>query len=197
MKNALVILLSLVSSAAAFAQGETPPPPPPSSEGVAVAEVPASAPASIVSDRSIGVHVAANIGLFEVDAQYGHFYAFAAGNLGVPILTDGATGFGMAGLGYSIALSSPGESMWYLDLMALGTAGRTRTDNAIVGGGLGLGFRYLHRSGFTFSTKVPIFGATAEPVSAPFSGFNGAQSLSTFYLASLISLPVVSIGYRF
>jgi hypothetical protein len=151
-------------------------------------------PVNIVSDKSIGVHVAANIGLFEVDGQYGHFYTFAAGNLGVPMITNGQVGFGMIGAGYSVPLSQPSDSMWYLDLLALGTAGRVSQDQLVAGAGLGIGFRYLHRSGFTFSAKLPVFGATTALSG---QGFDGASSLGAFYLANLVSLPAISIGYRF
>jgi hypothetical protein len=188
MLRALATLAGLFLSSLAVAQeAEQPPPPPPQ---IAV-ETP---PASIVSDRSIGVHVAANIGLFSVDGQFGHFYAFGAGNLGVPIISEGQVGFGMMGAGYTFALSSPGESMWYMDLLALGTAGRLG-DSVIGGAGIGVGFRYLHRTGFTFSLKAPIFGATAQ-----LSGnmpYSGASAVGNFYLANFVSLPAVSVGYRF
>jgi hypothetical protein len=195
MKSALVTLAALFLSSLSYAQEaqeaaprEPLPAPPPV---VTVEPPPTVAP---VSDHSFGIHVGANIGLFEIDGQHGHFYAFGAGNLGVPILTDGRVGFGMIGAGYTFALSSPGESMWYMDVLALGTAGRV-DPSVTIGGGIGIGFRYLHRSGFTFSAKVPLFGATGQ-VSGNY-GYSGAAALGNFYLASAVSLPVVSLGYRF
>jgi hypothetical protein len=149
-------------------------------------------------DRSIGAHVAVNVGLFALDAQLGHFYAFGAGNLGVPLLTDGRAGFGMIGAGYTFALGPITESHWQVDMMGLATAGRIDSYQTLGGVGVGVGFRYLHTSGFTFGAKIPVFGATL-PLggSSPFGGpYTGAASLGNFYLASFITLPCVSFGYR-
>jgi hypothetical protein len=180
MKTALITLFITAATAVSAQESNevvSPPPPPPSA----------------VSERSVGIHVGANVGLFELDAQFGHFYAFGAGNLGVPMITDGSVGFGVIGAGYTVPLSAPSESMWYLDLLALGTAGRN-DERTVAGAGVGFGFRYLHRSGFTFSVKVPVFGATTA-LSGP--GMDGATSLGHFYLANLVSLPLLSVGYRF
>ena len=86
--------------------------------------------------------------------------------------------------------------MWYMDLLALGTAGRI-DPSIVLGGGIGVGFRYLHRSGFTFPAEVPLFGATAQGSGNNSYGYSGAAALGNFYLASAVSLPMVSIGYRF
>lgn len=195
MNRTLTLLTALLTSNLALADeaGDAPlePPTPPPQ-----LTAPAPDPVSVVSDRSIGVHVAVHIGLFAVDAQAGHFYGFAAGNLGMPLVTDGRTGFGMIGAGYSFALSPPSESMWFMDALFLATAGRVG-DQALLGGGVGVGFRYLHRSGFTFGAKLPVFGATAQLSSSTPGGYSGAAALGNFYLANLVSLPAVTFGYRF
>jgi hypothetical protein len=185
------------------------PPPPPSTEPAAApVAVPAPAvappvtgrdavaPAEVVSDRSFGVHVAVNLGLFAVDLQQGHFYGFAAANAGVPLVSNGSVGAFAIGLGYSTPLSRPEESMWFMDFFvdALpGWWGQGGSIAPVVGVGAGLGFRFLHRSGFTAGFKIPVFGASFSSM----SGFSTSQSVGMYYLFSLIALPIVSFGYRF
>lgn len=146
----------------------------------------------------MGIHVGLNLGLVAFDVHQGHVYAFVAANLGVPLVSNGSVGAFALGFGYSTALSRPDESMWFMDVFVealpgwLRTSGFTTVD-LVVGVGGGLGFRYLHPSGFTVGFKVPAFGAsfTTRP------NADGPQSVGSFYLFNLITLPIISFGYRF
>lgn len=185
------------------------PPPPPSAEPTATpapTTVPPAVapplygrgpamPKEVVSDRSFGIHVGVNLGLFAVDFQLGHFYGFAAGNAGVPLVSNGSIGAFAIGLGYTTPLSHPDESMWFMDFFVDALPGWATQGGAeaVVGAGVGLGFRYLHRSGFTAGFKIPVFGASFSTA----SNYSTSQSVGMFYLFSAIALPIISFGYRF
>lgn len=184
------------------------PPPPPPIEAApppaavpppAVAPVYPPAPREVVSDHSIGIHVGVNLGLFAFDVHQGHFYAFAAANAGIPLVSNGSIGAFAIGFGYSTTISRPDESMWFMDFFVEALPGwqqqnaRFGTADLVVGVGGGLGFRYLHRSGFTMGFKLPVFGASFSTQ----SNFSAAQSVGVFYLFNGIALPIISFGYRF
>ncbi len=77
-----------------------------------------------VSEHSFGIHTGVNIGLVQLDAQYDHFYGYASTTLGIPLITNGNDFIGNVGLGYTVALSSPAESMWFFDMYAQGLGGK-------------------------------------------------------------------------
>lgn len=155
--------------------------------------------------RHVGVHVGVNVGLFAVDVQAGRFYAMLAGNAGIPLLTNGSFGAFSGLVGYSVPLKRSRRSQWKLDMNlhlqggftadylynALAT-GPNRIDYGHIGGGVVLGFRYEHDSGFSMGFRAPLFGYS-------FSRANRALSsgVSLYYLGAAVSLPVVSFGYRF
>ncbi|MEW5742385.1 MAG: hypothetical protein AB1938_25940 [Myxococcota bacterium] len=183
------------------------PPPPPSVPPPSASPVPPPAavaaprpvavpPEELVSDRSVGIHIGVNLGLFAFDVHQGHFYGFASGNAGIPLVTNGQVGAFAIGLGYSTPLSRPSESMWFMDFFLEALPGWWTSQGApgaVVGLGGGMGFRYLHRSGFTAGFKVPVFGAAFSVE----SNVSSAQSVGFFYLFNGVALPIVSFGYRF
>lgn len=185
----------------------TAPPPPPPVEAAPPPAVPAPAvgPATVappprepVSDHSIGIHVGVNLGLFAFDVHQGRFYAFAAANAGIPLVSNGSIGAFALGFGYSTPISRPDESMWFMDFFVEALPGwqqsfNFNTPDLVVGVGGGLGFRYLHRSGFTMGFKLPVFGAAFSTQAT----FSAAQSVGAFYLFNAIALPIISFGYRF
>jgi hypothetical protein len=153
------------------------------------------------SERSVGIHVGVNLGLFAFDVQRDHFYGFVSGNLGIPLVTNGAAWAVILGAGYSLPISSPEQTRWVMDF--LGTVapggssmswGPTSFYTAV---GVGLGFRLLHASGFTLGFKIPVFGMAFGPAVGGRESFRGDVSVGSYYLASGVSLPVVSFGYRF
>lgn len=183
-----------------------PPPPPPIEAAPPPAAVPAPAvapaytpaPREVVSDHSVGIHVGVNLGLFAFDVHQGRFYAFAAANAGIPLVSNGSIGAFALGFGYSAALSRPDESMWFMDFFVEALPGWQQsfnfsTPNLVVGVGGGLGFRYLHRSGFTMGFKLPVFGASFSTQ----TNFSASQSVGAFFLFNAIALPIISFGYRF
>lgn len=178
---ALVSLLSLPTLAQELAA-----PPPPPLEAAPPAAVP-----TVVKDTSVAVQVGFNLGLLAVEVQAGHFYGFGAGNVGIPLVTNGQAGAFAIGLGYTFALSTPSESMWFMDLYGLGNPGWLG-GSILMGIGAGIGVRFLHRSGFTLGFKLPIFGAAVSS-----AGTTTAAAVGLFYLANAIALPVFSLGYRF
>jgi hypothetical protein len=153
----------------------------------------------IVNNTSLSIQLGVNVGLLAVDIQVRNFYAFAAANLGVPLLTNGDMGAFAAGAGYTIALSRPSESMWFMDFLGIANPawmGRNWQSNKLqagIGLGAGVGLRYLHHSGFTLGLKLPLLGGFI---------YNGgpqevSKTVGYFFLANAIALPVVSLGYRF
>lgn len=216
-----VTVAVLLCATVAFAQATSPPPPPPpppppsGSDQVANPAPTEPPPPAAAADSTtavappsqtyFGVHVGLNLGLVSVDAMINRFYVFAAGNFGVPLVTNGGVGAVIAGIGYNIAISQPGDSMWFMDFIGMVPVGWLQTGcfvspcpNQPYGGfGVGVGFRLLHRSGFTLGFKIPVFGFTVGPAASAGSGFQGASSVGLFYLAALIALPLVSFGFRF
>jgi hypothetical protein len=154
-----------------------------------------------VSERSFGIHTGVNIGLIQLDAQYDHFYAYASTTLGIPLITNGNDFVGNVGLGYTVALSSPAESMWFFDMYAQGLGGKmalsTNTPSSYGALGLGVGLRYLHRSGFTIGFKLPVFGVSFGDAVSSNGSFNGASSLGGYYLGNLMSSAPLTLGFRF
>jgi hypothetical protein len=188
----IACILVLVVSIPALAQTAPPPvtlpPAPPAEVTVAAEPAPAVEP---VRDVSLSIQLAVNVGLLSVDVQVRRFYVFAAGNIGVPLLSHGLIGAFAMGAGYTFALTSPSDSMWFMDLFGLANPG-WMNGSPFIGLGAGLGFRYLHRSGFTMGLKVPLLGGVIG------ANQNGtAAAVGYFFLANAIALPAVSFGYRF
>ncbi|MEW5740524.1 MAG: hypothetical protein AB1938_16470 [Myxococcota bacterium] len=175
--------------------------PPPAVAPVAVPpteKAPLFPPVNIADQIHFGVHAGVNIGLIALDLHVRRSYTFFAGNMGVPLVTNGELGATALGSGYSFPLSPPDESMWVLDVFGVANPGwRTTYDQfggyskqAFVGLGVGIGFRLLHWSGFTLGIKVPIFGAAIN------GGTRSSDWVGIFYLANVIALPIVSFGYH-
>jgi hypothetical protein len=185
-----------------------PPPPAPVPAPIAVTPAPApvapvpvmAAPEQPLGD-STSVFAALNVGLFGVDVHRGHFYGFLSGNVGVPILTNGSFGAFALGAGYAMKLTESEGSGWFMDFFGEVNPGWQQTydyttfsnytNQPFCGVGVGLGFRYLHKSGLTLGFKIPIVGFAIN------GGSSGAASAGTYYLANLVALPIVSIGIRF
>lgn len=195
----LALVLAVLSTPAA-AQ-ESAPPPPPQVEAEAAPQIEAAPP----STRYFGVTLAANLGLVGIEAQVGSLYAFASANLGIPLLTDGTEGGGAIGIGYTRALSTPRESMWYFDAFATvlpgfhSAMGGGWRGEFVCGIGLGAGVRYLHRSGLTVGFKVPLLGVAVGPGTRSLytADYRTSEMTARFYLGALIGLPIASVGYRF
>src|SRR5450432_1575468 len=186
----------LLGALPALAQdtASAPPPPPPASAPAPEATVSEAAVSGekAVSTHSFGIHTGVNVGLVQVDAMYDHFYGFASTTLGVPLLSSGDIAIGNVGLGYTTALSSPGESMWYFDIYGQGLAGKMNLSGLQSGSGfgaigLGVGIRYLHRSGFTVGFKLPVFGVSFGDAVSSGGSFNGPNSLAYYYLGNVLS----------
>ena len=218
----LVTSLVLVTLAQSGALSVPPPPPPPTVEqpmprhppDVLMPEPgddPLPRPTRPLSEKSFGLYLGVNLALIGVELQVGRFYGFVAGNIGIPLVTNGGLGAAVLGLGYNVPLSAPGESMWFMDFYGEALPGWVsvyRYDTPygaqgtpFVGLGIGVGFRFLHRSGFTLGFKVPIFGLAVGPGAGGVGNTGlaptGSQLVGTYYLANLIALPIVSLGFRF
>jgi hypothetical protein len=213
-----LVLVALALGSAAWAQDATPAPEPMPAQPipdappvVAGAPMPQPKPLAPVEPAPlfpkenaaagvhVGVHAALNVGLLSVDLHVDRSYTFIGGNIGVPLLSNGSIGAFSLGSGYSLPLSPPDESMWVLDLFGVVTPGwQARWDpfytvysnTPFVGLGVGVGFRYLHWSGFTFGIKAPVFGAAIN------GGASTSESVLTFYLSGLIAVPIISFGLR-
>lgn len=147
---------------------------------------------------TFGLHAALNLGL-ALDVHRGSVYGFASGNIGLPAVSKSPLGMFAIGLGFSAPLTSS-ESPWYFDCFAFTVPGWQKIPGLVrappfIGLGVGLGFRWVHRSGFTLGFKVPLAGmAFGEGAGvAP----TVSQYVATFYYASVFALPVVSLGYSF
>ena len=77
------------------------------------------------------------------------------------------------------------------------TYNRYDSYDPFVGVGAGIGFHYTSPGGFSIGVKLPVIGAAAGNYGLN-GGSNGVGIAAGFYyLASAMSLPVFSVGYRF
>ena len=64
----------------------------------------------------------------------------------------------------------------------------------------GFGLRFAAASGFTFAVKLPVFGYAFRGGHSPY-GYDPPHRTSFgigfYYLAGIMGLPLISIGYRF
>ena len=113
-----------------------------------------------------GLHVSLT-GAVGLDLEFGHSYSFAAASVLIPISSRGRAALFGGGTGVTFDLSRWPTARWTLDFFAFFVGGweprscfigpcAQVTDTVLIPG-VGLGFRYLHRSGFTFAVKLPLF----------------------------------------
>lgn len=192
MRRSRLVMSLLLLSAPALAQSTA---------------LPTTSPDDPSTGTWVGAFAALNVGLVGADLQVGRSYSFIAGNAGIPMLLAGDFGAFALGSGVAVRLSSPGESVWVLDIFGLINPGwHTRSVSCDMSGcaaekapylglGVGIGFRYLHWSGFTFGLKAPIFGGAINASSTD-TAASSADAVSLFFLSNLVALPIVSVGYR-
>jgi hypothetical protein len=164
--------------------------------GLQLAEAPATTsapdlslppPPPIVHNRHFGLQLGLAPAV-TLDVEAGHFYGFLSADVVLPMADTSLLGFS-GGAGATFALSA--RSRWNIDIFAhLDVARLTDYD---VGGGVGLGFHYTANNGFTLGFKIPILGYS----SVGGSNSTSADSVALYYLGAVMSLPVISLGYRF
>ncbi|MFN0063141.1 MAG: hypothetical protein ACKVPX_11580 [Myxococcaceae bacterium] len=105
------------------------------------------------------------------------------------------------GAGYSLPINTIGQARWVMDFLGTIAPGGFSPDwgptNFYTALGVTLGFRMLHPSGFTLGFKIPVFGMSFGPAISRGGLFRGDASVGTYYLSSGLSLPIMSLGYRF
>ena len=157
--------------------------------------------------RHVGISLSISPGV-SLDLDYGLFRAFA--NIGVvlPLATEGEIVPFSVGAGLGIPLSKRRPSLkldvfGYLAAMTdtkavrpyIGSGSVTSSTIADLGFGVGIGLHHTWNNGLTLGGTVPILGYSIRV------GNSSQQSISTrtayFYLASVTSLPLFFIGYRF
>lgn len=133
------------------------------------------------------------------DFEFGMFYMFLSAS---PLATLASSGnvFGFcAGAGLSITL----PSRWHFDVFAdvaplwwKGGPSSFGQEASYVGLGVGIGFHYTSPRGWAIGFKAPLLGA-APTLGGTGSGYDVTAATEMFYLANVVSLPMVSLGYRF
>jgi hypothetical protein len=165
-------------------------------------------PSATVCERSFGLHLGINGGTLGAEWQHGHvmgFVSFSAAVTVIAVATAGSYGshFGAVagGGGYTFPLSYPGRSMWFMDvfgeLVPSWYHQPFQGDQVHFGIGAGIGLRFLHESGFTFSVKVPVLGyAIGGHDELGFNAPDPQAGAGLFYMFSLLGTPIISFGYR-
>jgi hypothetical protein len=126
-----------------------------------------------------------------LDLEKGYFYGFLNADIVLPMASAGGLLAFAAGGGVSFALTA--HSRWRMDVFAHFTPVSFSTSDWYVSAGVGLGFHYTAANGFTLGFKTPILGYAAR-----LSGdTNAATGVALYYLAGVMGLPVISLGYRF
>jgi hypothetical protein len=171
--------------------------------------------------RHVGVQVYAGPGNFMLDLEHGPFYGFVGTSIGYPLIFSGKFErspddydsddqylAAVVGLGGSWKISA--RSNWRFDFT--GTLTPTWWGGFSMGIGIAAGFHYTSPSGFTVGFKIPVFGvapgcnevfgdrdydsATGASHGCP-KVTEGAELVGNYYLQAGMSLPIVSLGYRF
>ncbi len=150
-------------------------------------------------NRHIGLQIFAGPGNLMIDFDYRPFYGFVGSSFGYPFIFSGHYGAGAIGLGGTWRFSL--RSNWSVDVF--GMLLPTWWDGFSCGIGAGFGFHYTSPIGFTVAFKIPFFGlAPGNIFSNSYSGNSGSiNSGSTligyFFMEAGMSLPIISMGYRF
>lgn len=173
------------------------PPPVDVAASVREEEGPKSKPAA----RHVGVHIGLPPGVaFDVD--YGNFHAFISTSLLFPIASSGQMFAFTAGAGPTFALTD----RWHFDLFfhlapmfwqqyyySVGNTSGLRFE-PFLAAGVGMGFHYTAPSGWCVGITLPLLGGAA----GNYPAFNDSVGIAAayYYLASAMSLPGFSFGYR-
>jgi hypothetical protein len=150
--------------------------------------------------RFVGVQFSL-LGTVAVDVDYKNFHAFASTNLLFPILTAGGSGTwltGAVGAGASWPLGDTGR--WRLDVFGHVAPLRTTSYYTYLGVGVGAGFHYTARSGFTLGFTLPIVGFASRFGTSTYgydASFRYNDSVAYYYFAGISGMPIVTMGYRF
>jgi hypothetical protein len=159
-------------------------------------------PAETQKPRYFGVHLGMAPGV-ALDVDYSYFHAFASTSFLFPLVTSGQvfTAF-TAGVGATFPLNEH----WRFDLFGhvapmfwqqygYSTGGQQLTPYVAIG--VGMGFHYTASSGWCIGVKLPLLGG-AVTGDRPYGGTSSVgEAVGYYYLASAMSLPVFSFGYRF
>ncbi len=150
--------------------------------------------------RFVGVQFSL-LGTIAVDVDYKHLHAFASTNVLFPILTAGGSGTwltGAAGVGGSWPLGDTGR--WRLDVFGQVLPLHTTSYYTYLGVGVGAGFHYTARSGFTVGFTLPVVGFATRFGTSTYgydASFRYNDSVAYYYFAGISGMPILTMGYRF
>jgi hypothetical protein len=146
-----------------------------------------------LTDLKYGFHLGLNATL-SFDARIGQwFYGEVSTQLtGLAAMADPKRGYVLSALlfgGVAIPLIENSNLRLTLDVGAHGTYLHSVPENLLAIGVLA-GLRIVHHSGFTFAFKLPLIGFAGSP-DIPRGG------LLYYYMAAIITVPVITFGYTF
>ena len=150
-------------------------------------------------NRHVGLQIFAGPGNLMIDFDYRPFYGFVGSSFGYPFIFSGHYGAGSIGLGGTWRFSL--HSNWSVDVF--GMLLPTWWDGFSCGIGAGFGFHYTSPIGFTVAFKFPFFGlAPGNIFSNSYNGNSGSINsgsalIGYFFMEAGMSLPIISMGYRF
>jgi hypothetical protein len=158
-----------------------------------------------IPDHYVSVSTGINLGLIEFDLVSDHLIASVSTAMGIALVTNGQFSVAEVRVGYAIALSPPGDSMWFFDAFVEALPGRvvsslgfpvghTAHEGLYCGFGLALGFRYVHRSGMVLGFKLPLVGFS---VGEWVDGDDPGTNLLSYYAAHAFSSSLFTLGLRF
>ncbi len=153
----------------------------------------------------VSVQTGINLGLLEFDVASGHLIASLSTAIGLPFASQGNMMMVEARAGYAFALTPPGETMWFFDLVGEVLPGWTNASGAtpqlLTATGFAVGFRYVHRSGLVLGFQAPIFGLAFGPwvdnQTNPTPHWDFGQSYAGFFFAHLLSSSLFTLGLHF
>ena len=178
---------------------------------------PAAAPASTTPDiprdsnglpavyDGFGVWTSLNTFPVGIDFSMANLYAFFSFNPWVAIFSAGSLWVFSGGAGYSFRLtkSKTDRDVFLLDLTALlhggfwtGNLFNTTGGAGYFAPGIGAGIRYQRSDGIFAGIRLPLFGVMATPNVFNPPGSFGLAVLA-FFAVSLLTDPVLYVGYRF
>lgn len=150
--------------------------------------------------RIVGLQVSP-LGTVAVDADYRRIHGFASTSLMMPILTaSGESPWVAAAFGAGVSVPVRRKSRWRFDVFGGVMPLRTTSHYTYLGFGIGGGFHYTARSGFTLGIKFPVLGFATRIGSSP-TGYDAPfrynDSVGYYYLAATAGMPLFTMGYRF
>jgi len=149
------------------------------------------------SARHFGISYGAGPGVLAIDLEIGHFYGFASTPLPLDVFVGDSFAAAALGLGANFKMGDPrwAFDVWLFGIPAHNTSMGIDRPNTMLAFGLGAGFHFTGTDGFMVGMKFPVIGTTISMDGHSF--LDPSERALMFYMCSFLTLPSITVGYRF